>query len=549
MKIAWALAVLGLLLALAAKAEPGASNVAQPDALTRAALRSPVFADQPGGIIIQLQNQGSVLATRPAGLLVFNCSTNMSCSFSGSTFTLTSSATAGTAWSSLTAPTANLSMSHGAFTTTFTYGAATGAGVNLFTITDTLNNTGTGILHRLTTASGSALTPFQADANGIGWKIGATGNWLPVSTASLAIPGTTHGVVVSQSGTTPINTTPTGNAGQVFISNGPGADPSFGDPVVSPNTPAESTAAWTSLTTVNSAVTVTISGTSGFNTVVVALNQGSTITGGVVTFEVSDTIAFTNAYAWPCWQVSGATVTTTYALVASTNQAFVCNIGSFVAFRVRLSTVIAGTATVNVGVQPSAAVTQPYAVAQQGAAAALAGAWPVKVTDGTNVTAVKAASTAVAAVDPSAVVALSPNSPLPAGTNTIGTVTDNQGTGLAHTVAGWPVDNLGMADTLFASGTVTAPAAGAAIATLTAPPAGTYRVFISLSSGADVANTQFQKGAVAQFSALGAGSASPEVLGPFRITLDGLTALSLNATAAGGAAVVYTAQVYATRIF
>lgn len=84
------------------------------------------------------------------------------------------------------------------------------------------------------------------------------------------------------------------------------------------------------------------------------------------------------------------------------------------------------------------------ATAVQGTAAALAGAWPVKVTDGTNTqptgdiagraifhkvtdgtntAAVKAASTAAGATDPSLVVGLSPNSPLPSGSNTIGTVT------------------------------------------------------------------------------------------------------------------------------
>src|SRR4051794_29315703 len=45
---------------------------------------------QPTGIIIQFRNSGSTLATRPAGLVIFDCGTNMSCSFSGSTFTLTS---------------------------------------------------------------------------------------------------------------------------------------------------------------------------------------------------------------------------------------------------------------------------------------------------------------------------------------------------------------------------------------------------------------------------------------------------------------------------
>lgn len=50
-----------------------------------------------------------------------------------------------------------------------------------------------------------------------------------------------------------------------------------------------------------------------------------------------------------------------------------------------------------------------------------------RVTDGTNTAAVKAASTAAAAADPSLVVGLSPNSPLPAGTNGIGKLTTNDG--------------------------------------------------------------------------------------------------------------------------
>jgi len=64
--------------------------------------RGPYRADQylqggqPGGIIIQLANSGTVLATTPAGLLQFNCAGGMSCSFAAGsggsppTFTLTS---------------------------------------------------------------------------------------------------------------------------------------------------------------------------------------------------------------------------------------------------------------------------------------------------------------------------------------------------------------------------------------------------------------------------------------------------------------------------
>jgi hypothetical protein len=62
----------------------------------------------------------------------------------------------------------------------------------------------------------------------------------------------------------------------------------------------------------------------------------------------------------------------------------------------------------------------------QGTPNTAANAWPVKVTDGTNITAVKAASTAAVATDPAAVVSLSPNSPIPTGSNVIGALTANQ---------------------------------------------------------------------------------------------------------------------------
>ncbi|MFZ5391386.1 MAG: beta strand repeat-containing protein, partial [Patescibacteria group bacterium] len=68
-----------------------------------------------------------------------------------------------TRWSSLTNPTSNLSLSHGSYTTTFTYGNATSTS-NLFTLTDTLNNTGTGYLLNIATATGSTLKPFRVAA-------------------------------------------------------------------------------------------------------------------------------------------------------------------------------------------------------------------------------------------------------------------------------------------------------------------------------------------------------------------------------------------------
>jgi len=122
--------------------------------------------------------------------------------------------------------------------------------------------------------------------------------------------------------------------------------------------------------------------------------------------------------------------------------------------------VAGGTATNPVRTDPTGTTTQPVSgtvTANQGTAAALAGRWPVIVTDGTNTlptmdvaarsafvrwtdgtntAAVKAASTAAVAADPAGVVALSPNSPLPAGTNTLGKVDQGVAAALA---GGWPV--------------------------------------------------------------------------------------------------------------
>lgn len=63
----------------------------------------------------------------------------------------------------------------------------------------------------------------------------------------------------------------------------------------------------------------------------------------------------------------------------------------------------------------------------QGAPNSVPSAWPVKLTDGTNTMGVAPASTPSAVGQPSGVVALSPNSPLPVGTNIIGQV--NQASG------------------------------------------------------------------------------------------------------------------------
>ena len=65
---------------------------------------------------------------------------------------ISSTGSGGTPWSSLTAPTADLSIAMAAYKTNFVWGAATGAS-NLFTLTDTASNSGTGYLLNAATAT------------------------------------------------------------------------------------------------------------------------------------------------------------------------------------------------------------------------------------------------------------------------------------------------------------------------------------------------------------------------------------------------------------
>lgn len=92
----------------------------------------------------------------------------------------------------------------------------------------------------------------------------------------------------------------------------------------------------------------------------------------------------------------------------------------------------AGTSADPLRVDPTGSTAQPVtdnggsltidgtATANQGTAAVTAGGWPVKVTDGTNVAAVKAASTPAVATDPAIVVAISPNNPILASNPSVG---------------------------------------------------------------------------------------------------------------------------------
>lgn len=189
-----------------------------------------------------------------------------------------------------------------------------------------------------------------------------------------------------------------------------------------------SDAAWTSGTSVNTAVTL-ISNSSQYNAIQVTLIQGTTLTGGVVTFESSiDNSNWTSVQGVE--KDNTTIIGPTYTLVVSTNISFVFPVNAPY-FRVRLSTVITGSGTVTVqhasetlpdvgllaGIETLGAGTNQigHVIADSGSTEAVTQSTfanlkgTVELSDGTNTPAVKAASTAAAATDPALVVASSPN--------------------------------------------------------------------------------------------------------------------------------------------
>ena len=71
-----------------------------------------------------------------------------------------------TSWSDLTTPSANLNLSLGNYTTNLNFSSATGAS-NLFSLSDSAANNGTGYLFSALTASGSSLNPLAIGVNGV----------------------------------------------------------------------------------------------------------------------------------------------------------------------------------------------------------------------------------------------------------------------------------------------------------------------------------------------------------------------------------------------
>lgn len=133
------------------------------------------------------------------------------------------------------------------------------------------------------------------------------------------------------------------------------------------NQTAASTGTWTSATAVNTAVTIT---TTNLNTVTVTLSNSATMTGGVLTFEVSPD----NGTSWfviALARIDSFTVETSYALSTIANRAWTSSIDVFTNFRVRLSTAISGTGTATVLVAAQLFAIEPIMTVGQVTASSL----------------------------------------------------------------------------------------------------------------------------------------------------------------------------------
>ena len=129
---------------------------------------------------------------------------------------------------------------------------------------------------------------------------------------------------------------------------------------------AASTVAWTSGTIVNTANTIPIV---NLNTVTVSVSNTSTMTGGVLTFEVSPD--GTNWFQVAMGRIDSFTVETSYSLTTIANRAWSTSVDAFTNFRVRLSTAITGTGTATVIIAAQLFAIEPVVTIGQSVAASL----------------------------------------------------------------------------------------------------------------------------------------------------------------------------------
>lgn len=130
---------------------------------------------------------------------------------------------------------------------------------------------------------------------------------------------------------------------------------------------AASTTAWTSATGLNTSNTIAIT---NLNTVSVTLSNTSTMTAGVLTFEVSPD-GGTTWFSVSMARINAYTIESSYTLSVVANQAWSTSVDAFTNFRVRLSTVITGTGTATVIVAAQLFAIEPIITVGQTNAALL----------------------------------------------------------------------------------------------------------------------------------------------------------------------------------
>jgi hypothetical protein len=228
--------------------------------------------------------------------------------------------------------------------------------VNLDGAPDASGSAGTFALWSGTGVNEVGTNPGTTPTNGtyvVGPGTGAQGvyyPWVRIRISGAMGTGTISVKVLGYRGTSPAPPGSSGSNANVNIAQvgGVNVTTSDGNLGVDAGKTSRSTAAWTSATAQDTTLALT---TSMMTTVGMTLNvTGGSITGGVLTFEVSDD-GGTTWYAGDAYRMGTSGVDITYALSGASVQAWQVPVAGFTNFRIRLSTVISGAGTANVAVQ------------------------------------------------------------------------------------------------------------------------------------------------------------------------------------------------------
>lgn len=128
-------------------------------------------------------------------------------------------------WNNISNPGGNQALAMNGFTTTWTFGNATIG--NLFTITDSTNNTGTGYAVFVNLASGSGVKPAEFAVNGNGFAVSNLGVAAPVGTGHInadwinGVVVPTSATVLSSNSSNQLVAAATSGSGAVALVNGP----------------------------------------------------------------------------------------------------------------------------------------------------------------------------------------------------------------------------------------------------------------------------------------------------------------------------------------